>query len=157
MSDCDFTLVSCCLGRCFFFGQISFYQINQINQILQWSSAVWWGVGEVDPCWQVTSFLLCLPPPVGMMIETNRLFVWIENLASCEDICAPSFLPGQRTRSEDFPGSVVTSQPDAQVKLLKSLCLFKGMIKRRYHKWPWSHLARFDQGCTKGGIVQVGA
>ena len=99
----------------------------------------------------------------------------LKNLASCEDICAPSFLPGQRifttahlyryiydqpgqrTKSEDFPGSAVTSQPDAQKgETENTFFVFKGMMKQRYHKWPRSLLARFDQGCAKGGIVQVG-
>ena len=37
--------------------------------------------------------------------------LWKWQLASCEDICAPSCLPGQRTRSEGFPGSGGTSLP----------------------------------------------
>ena len=34
--------------------------------------AVWWGVQEVDPCWQVPSLLLCLPSPgIKQILKQN--------------------------------------------------------------------------------------
>ena len=140
--------------------------------------AVWWGVQEVDPCWQVPSLLLCLPSPgIKQILKQNgesRLekegekkdseFYENDTLPHVKiSVLHPASLAreqGLRAFQVVVGHLCLNKQREKLGLKIRSNCVFTigncHISYQRYHKRPWSLRAWIDKGRSKSCIVEVG-